>query len=480
MNPDRPPFRRQAPRPVVAPPGQPVPVSDPLEGDRTGGPNVISVGELNHAVARLIERSFAPLWVSGEISNLRSYASGHWYFKLKDARASVDAVMFKGRTRLLDFNPSDGDQVQVRAQPSLYEAGGGFQLVVESMRPAGEGVLFRRFMQLKARLQAEGLFDEDRKQAIPDQPHCIGVITSLQAAALRDVLTTLARRAPQVPVILYPASVQGVAAPGELRHALETANQRAECDVLLLVRGGGSIEDLWAFNDEALARSIASSALPVISGVGHETDFTIADFVADWRAPTPTGAAMRAVPDRAEQRVVLERDAQRLSLAMDRSWAQAAQRLESVARLLRAPSLQWAQRAAVLERLSQGLSRLMGDRLQRAQSRLDRSGARLRSPALERPLARLNLAQRALPAAMDRGLEQATRRLALAESALGWVSPQAVLDRGYALVTDPQGRFVREAGQVLPGQQVSVRVSRGGFDAVVQAVQTDPTKAGAD
>jgi len=453
---------------------------DPLEADGTGGPNVIAVSELNHAVARLIERSFVPLWVSGEISNLRSYASGHWYFKLKDARASVDAVMFKGRARLVDFKPADGDQVQVRAQPSLYEAGGGFQLVVESMRPAGEGVLFRRFMQLKARLQAEGLFDEDRKRTIPDRPRCIGVVTSLQAAALRDVLTTLARRAPRVPVILYPASVQGAAAPGELCNALEAANRRAECDLLLLVRGGGSIEDLWAFNDEALARTIASSAIPVISGVGHETDFTIADFVADWRAPTPTGAAMRAVPDRSEQRVVLERDAQRLSLAMDRHWAQATQRLESVARLLRAPSLQWAQRAAVLERLSQGLSRLMSDRLQRSEARLDRSGTRLRSPSLERPLARLQMAQRTLPGAMEARLEHLAKRLALGESALRWASPQAVLDRGYALVTDPQGRFLREAGQVVPGQQVAVRLSRGGFDAVVHAVQTDPTKAGAD
>lgn len=480
MNPERPSLRNRSLGSVPSGSGPSEPLRDPLERDRAGGPNVISVCELNHAVSRLIERSFAPLWVSGEISNLRSYASGHWYFKLKDARASVDAVMFKGRTRLLDFAPADGDQVQVRAQPSLYEAGGGFQLVVESMRPAGEGVLFRRFMQLKARLQAEGLFDEDRKRVIPDQPRCVGVITSLQAAALRDVLTTLARRAPQVPVILYPAAVQGAAAPAELRHALETANQRAECEVLLLVRGGGAIEDLWAFNDETLARAIASSTIPVISGVGHETDFTIADFVADWRAPTPTGAAMRAVPDRAEQRVVLERDAQRLSLAMDRHWAQAAQRLESVARSLRAPSLQWAQRAAALERLSQGLLRQIGDRLQRVQSRLDRSGARLRPPTVERVSARFQMAQRALPAAMDGRLEQAARRLALGESALGWASPQAVLDRGYAMVTDAQGQFVRNAEQLEPGQQVAVRLSRGGFDAVVNGVQTDPTKAGAD
>jgi exodeoxyribonuclease VII large subunit len=442
--------------------------------------SILSVSELNHLVGRLLERSFTPLWVSGEISNLRTYASGHWYFKLKDARASVDAVMFKGRARLLDFSPADGDQVQVRAQPGLYEAGGGFQLVVEAMRPAGEGMLYRRFMQLKARLQAEGLFDEDRKRSLPERPRCIGVITSLQAAALRDVLTTLARRAPGVAVIVYPASVQGAAAPGELKAALEAANRRAECDLLLLVRGGGSIEDLWAFNDETLARAIAVSDLPVISGVGHETDFTIADFVADWRAPTPTGAAMRAVPDRSEQITLLERDAQRLAMAMDRGWAQSTQRLETVARLLRAPSLQWAQRAAALERLSLALSRLIGDRLQRAGARLERTGARLRAPSLERSLARLVAAQRSLPVAMETFLEHSGGMLDLRESALRLVSPQAVLDRGYALVTTSEGHFVRDASGLQPGDAVAVRLARGGFDAQVGAVHTDPTQAGAD
>ncbi|MFZ9405554.1 MAG: exodeoxyribonuclease VII large subunit [Burkholderiaceae bacterium] len=441
---------------------------------------IISVSELNHAVGRLLERSFTPLWVSGEISNLRTYASGHWYFKLKDARASVDAVMFKGRIRLLDFSPSDGDQVQVRAQPGLYEASGGFQLVVEAMRPAGEGLLYRRFMQLKARLQAEGLFDEDRKRALPEQPRRIGVITSLRAAALRDVLTTLARRAPGVEVIIYPASVQGAAAPGELRAALEVANLRAECDLLLLVRGGGSIEDLWAFNDEALARAIAASTLPVISGVGHETDFTIADFVADLRAPTPTGAAMRAVPDRAEQRVVLERDAQRLAMAMDRCWDRSARRLETVARLLRPPSLQWAQRAAVLERLSTALARLMGDRAQGAARQLDRLSPRLRPPSTEGALARLQAAQRALPVAMASLLEHSGRSIDLRESALRLVSPQAVLDRGYALVTSSQGRFVRSPSELQPGDRVAVRLAQGGFHAQVSEVHADPTRAGAD
>ncbi|HYF60939.1 MAG TPA: exodeoxyribonuclease VII large subunit, partial [Burkholderiaceae bacterium] len=265
--------------------------------DRAPAREIVTVGQLNRAVAGLLERSFPLLWVAGEISNLTRAASGHWYFSLKDAQASVRTVMFRGRNQYVDFAPANGDRVEVRAQVGLYEARGEFQLNVETMRRAGAGDLFQQFLRLKARLQEEGLFDESRKRVPPDSPRVVGVVTSPQAAALRDVLTTLARRAPQVPVILYPASVQGVQAPAELVRALQAAARRAECDVLLLVRGGGAIEDLWAFNDEALARAVAASPIPVICGVGHETDFTIADFVADLRAPTPSAAAELCVPD---------------------------------------------------------------------------------------------------------------------------------------------------------------------------------------
>lgn len=447
-------------------------------GDRRAA--VISVSELSHAVTRLLERSFPPMWVSGEISNLRTSVGGHWYFKLKDARASIDAVLFKSRVRSLAFDPSEGDQVQVRAQPGIYEPSGAFQLVVETMRPAGEGQLYRQFMQLKARLQAEGLFDESAKRLLPDHPRCVGVITSLQAAALRDVLTTLARRAPQVPVIVYPASVQGSAAPGELTAALRTAQARAECDVLLLVRGGGSIEDLWAFNDEGLARAIAGSVIPVIAGVGHETDFTIADFVADWRAPTPTAAAIRAVPDQAEQRALLARDAQRLALAIDRCWAQASQRLDGLARSLRPPSLQWAQRAARLERSAIGLSRHLSTRLQTLGARLERAQARVRAPGLEARMARLQSAERSLARAGQGQLDRAAQALAIQESALALVSPQAVLERGYAWVTTGEGRFVRAASSLQVGEIVNVQLAQGQFESEVKAVRLDPTRAGAD
>jgi exodeoxyribonuclease VII large subunit len=459
----------------------PRPAASPVHGTPADRPfGVISVSELNHTVARLLERSVPALWVSGEISNLTASAGGHWYFKLKDARAAVDAVMFKGRTRLLQFDPREGDQVQVRAQPGLYEASGRFQLVVESMRPAGEGQLFRRFMQLKTRLQEEGLFDERAKQALPEHPRCVGLITSLQAAALRDVLTTLARRAPQVPVVIYPASVQGINAPGELIAALRQAQARAECDVLLLVRGGGSIEDLWAFNDEGLAREIAACALPVISGVGHETDFTIADFVADWRAPTPTAAAVRAVPDRSDQTSALVRDAQRLALAMDRAWSQAAQRLDGLSRALRPPSLQWAQRAAALERASIGLSRHVRSQLQHLGVRLERAQGRLRPPVIAGQVARLQSLERALVRAAGARLEAAVQALAAQESALALVSPQSVLERGYAWVETGDGRIVSDAQTLSRGDRVHVRLARGQFEADVQAVRPDPTRAGAD
>ncbi|BDW10259.1 exodeoxyribonuclease 7 large subunit [Polynucleobacter sp. SHI8] len=288
---------------------------------------ILTVGQLNEAISGLISASFDTLWVRGEISNFKSYPSGHWYFKLKDEQSQINGVMFKGRNYSVDFQPKDGDQVEVAAQVGFYAARGDMQLTVQQMRKAGAGALFEAFMKLKAKLEKEGLFDVSHKKDIPLHPKAIGIITSTQAAALKDVLTTLARRASHIPVIIYPSLVQGPeAAPGMIK-ALAQAQKSNQVDVILLVRGGGSIEDLWAFNDEQLAYAIASSTIPIISGVGHETDFTIADFVADLRAPTPTAAAEMATPDRLEllrqiqgyadfmQRMMrqkLEREAQRI------------------------------------------------------------------------------------------------------------------------------------------------------------------------
>lgn len=431
--------------------------------------DIVSVGQLNRAVAGLLERSFPLLWVTGEVSNLTRAASGHWYFSLKDAQASARAVMFRGRNQAVDFVPANGDRVEVRAQVGLYEARGEFQLNVELMRRAGAGDLYQQFLRLKARLEAEGLFDPARKRTPPASPRQVGVVTSPRAAALRDVLTTLARRAPQVPVVLYPAAVQGASAPAELVRALADAARRAECDVLLLVRGGGAIEDLWAFNDEALARAIAGSPIPVISGVGHETDVTIADFVADLRAPTPTGAATLAVPDRSERLATLARDRHRLLQAWQRLSQQREQRLDTAVRLLRPPSLQWAQRRALLERLAQRMAVAASRGTEAGSRRLLGLAHRLRAPALEVRSQRLDGARRALAAAARARLETLDGRTAHAAAALELVSPQAVLARGYAIVADAEGAIVRDADRLAPGDPVSVQLARGGFDARVEA-----------
>lgn len=263
----------------------------PGPGGANAGDGVIPVSALNRAIGSMLERAFPLCWVSGEVSNFTRAASGHWYFSIKDKDAQMRCVMFRGRAQHAPFTPREGDRIEVRALVTMYEPRGEVQLSVEAVRRTGQGKLFEAFLRLKAELEAEGLFAAERKRALPAFPRAIGIVTSLQAAALRDVLSTLARRAPHLPVIVYPAPVQGAGAAEKLTAMVQTANARREVDVLIVCRGGGSIEDLWSFNDEALARAIAASELPVVSGVGHETDFTIADFAADLRAPTPTGAA---------------------------------------------------------------------------------------------------------------------------------------------------------------------------------------------
>ena len=264
------------------------------------GEQALTVGQLNRMAGRLLQDTFGTVMVVGELSNFTRAASGHWYFTLKETGAAVRAVMFRLSAQRVGFVPREGDRVEVVARVTLYEARGDFQLGVERMQLAGAGDVWQRFARLKALLAAEGLFDPGRKQLLPPHIHTVGVISSLKAAALQDVLTTLRRRAPQLRVIIYPASVQGQQAPAELLTAVEAAEARLECDVLLLVRGGGSFEDLDAFNDETLARRLARCTLPVVSGVGHESDFTICDFVADVRAPTPTAAAELVSTDRRE------------------------------------------------------------------------------------------------------------------------------------------------------------------------------------
>ncbi|MCD6680369.1 MAG: exodeoxyribonuclease VII large subunit [Burkholderiaceae bacterium] len=440
--------------------------------NEAGTREILSISQLNRAVAGLLQRNIPPVWVLGEISNATRAASGHWYFTLKDAGAQVRAVMFRGRAQYLTFVPRNGERVEARAVVALYEPRGDFQLTVEAMRPAGAGDLFQRFVELKEKLQAEGLFDVARKRPLPSFPRTVGVVTSPRAAALRDVLTTLRRRAPGVAVVVYPAQVQGADAPVALVAALRAASRRAECDVLLLVRGGGSIEDLWAFNDETLARAIAASPIPIVSGVGHETDFTIADFVADERAPTPTGAATHAVPDRRELAERVLRASARVERAWWRRIEAVEQRLDTVARLLRSPSAQWQARAHRLHSLAQRMAAFGRISLQQRAMRLDRLCAGVRAPRTD--VAEQRLAHAAL--ALQRGAAQRVARLGErvdnVAAALGLVSPQAVLERGYAIVHDAHGRVLASATGVAVGDALRVALRDGTLDVGVQAIET--------
>ncbi|AOB31829.1 exodeoxyribonuclease VII large subunit [Bordetella sp. H567] len=433
--------------------------------------DIVTVGQLNQAVGQVLERSIPMLWVRGEISNFTQAASGHWYFTLKDSRAAVRAVMFRGRAMAVGFVPRAGDKVEVRARVSLYEPRGDYQLQVEAMRRAGLGDLFEAFLRLKQKLESEGLFLPERKRAPVAQPRAIGVVTSLRAAALRDVLSALARRAPHVPVILYPAPVQGADAAPRLIAAIAAANRRAEVDTLLLVRGGGSIEDLWSFNDEGLARTVAASAIPVISGVGHETDFTIVDFVSDLRAPTPTAAAELACVPRLELYNRVMQLAGSLVRAQERRLERLAQRLDRAAGQLTSPGQRLAHQRERLATLRHRLANAWATPHARRHARIDLLVAKVlhRGPDLDRAADRLQDRLRRLQRAKVRLLEHRRARLDSLSTQLRAFDPQHVLARGYALVRDDRGHVVRDAGQLAAGQVLDVLFSQGGADVTVLA-----------
>lgn len=395
---------------------------------------ILTISRLNREARFLLERGLGAVWLEGEISNLSRPASGHWYFSLKDDAAQVRCAMFRARNLLLRFPLKDGAHVLARGRVSLYEARGEFQVVVDSLEEAGEGALRRRFEQLKQKLAAEGLFDESHRQPLPRLPRRIGVITSPTGAAIRDILHILRRRFPAIPVLIYPVAVQGEAAPREIAQALQLAGRRADCDVLILARGGGSLEDLWAFNEEIVARALFECPIPVVSGVGHEVDVTIADFVADERAPTPSGAAERVVPDRAEWLRLVATSGGRIAAAMRRYLSDLRQTL------------------AVHRK---GLAR-------------SHPGARLREHAqrLDELEGRMTLAARTR-------LERAKMRLAAALRTLNAVSPLATLDRGYAIVTGPDGRVLQDAATVNPGDTVGARLAVGRLTARVIATTGD-------
>jgi exodeoxyribonuclease VII large subunit len=442
-----------------------------------GASEVLTVAALNRAVSGLLARGFPLVKVRGEIGNLTRAASGHWYFTLKDDVAQVRCVMFRSRNALVGVAPREGDEVELRAQVGLYEARGEYQLTVESMQRAGQGRLFEEFLRLKTKLAAEGLFDEALKRALPALPRAIGIVTSVQAAALRDVVTTLARRAPYARLIVYPVPVQGAGAGARIAAMLDTVNARAEVDVILLARGGGSIEDLWAFNEEVVARALRASALPVVVGVGHESDFTIADFAADLRAPTPTAAAELVAPQRT---ALLERlqDAQaRLRRCAERHVEHGQQRLDYALRVLTSPRAPLRGLEARLAQLRLRLAGATRHRLARGHALL---GARLPGLARQRPQvaaakARLERLAARLQRQPRAQLERLQHRVQQQQQALVLLDPTAVLGRGYAIVLNTQGRAVLDASTVQPGDSLGVQLARGRVQ--VRAERTEPAVA---
>lgn len=402
-------------------------------GQASVGGAAITVSQLNRQARTLLEQGLERLWVEGEISNIARPASGHLYFSLKDKSAQIRAAFFTQRQRGPTIGLKNGDQVLVFGRVSLYEARGDYQLIVEQVEPAGEGALKQQYEILKKKLEAEGLFDAERKTPLPDLPRCVGVITSPSGAAIRDIVSVLGRRFPSVPLIVYPSAVQGNAAAPELIAALETAIRRDECDVLIMGRGGGSLEDLWAFNDEQLARAIADSPIPIVSAVGHEVDFTIADFVADLRAATPSGAAELVVPDRED-------------------WLRTINSL--AARIARLGQRTVEDRGQTLDWLSRRL-------LQTSPTAI-----------LERSAARLASLQQRLSAVSRRTVATFRHRLELAMRGLHSVSPLATLDRGYAIVTSADsGKVLLDAGDVSPGDDVRARLASGELIATVKSVK---------
>jgi len=436
---------------------------------RPGGPPVLSVSLLVSSARLALERELGVVWVAGEISNLYRAPSGHVYFTLKDASAQVKCTLWRSKAQLVGFPLADGLAVEVRATPSIYEQRGEFQLNVDAVRRAGLGTLYERFLRLKAALEAEGLLDPARKRTLPRFPRRVGVVTSPRGAAISDVLATLGRRWPSLPVIVYPALVQGEGAARDVAEAIATANRRAEVDVLIVCRGGGSLEDLWAFNEEAVARAVHASTLPIVSGVGHETDVTICDLVADVRAATPTAAATLVVPDVAEYRHRAAMLAQRLARAGEHALARRVQALDGVARRLVHPAARIAAQrerlADLAQRIARAEARAMRERHLAVAACRGRLLRELRAPPPQVP--RLAVLRDALARAGRERLRRERSRLDSLGRNLAHLDPQRVLERGYAIVARQRGPVVADAALLAPGDALSITLARGAADATV-------------
>ena len=434
----------------------------------------ISVSELNRRAKLLLEDGIAKIWVEGEISNLSRPASGHVYFSLKDDTAQIRCAWFKGRQRGPTINMKNGDQILAFGQVSLYEARGDYQLIVEQLETAGEGELLRQFEALKKKLASEGLFDESQKSTLPDLPTSVGVVTSPSSAAVRDIVTVLGRRFPSVHVIIYPTAVQGDLAARQIAYAIESAIKRDECDVLIVGRGGGSLEDLWPFNEEIVARAIAVSPIPVVSAVGHETDVTIADFVADVRAPTPSGAAELVVPDHADWLRHLETISTRVALLGRRYLEDRFQSLDWMGKRLSqaSPATTVRRQRDWLRNLQQVMTGAIRHQVSNRRIDIADSQSRLmrQSPqvVVQRRLNQSSVLGQRLGAAGRKTIEQLTARLNVAARALKTVSPLATLDRGYAIVTDTEsGAIMSDASRISEGQQIAAQLATGQLEATV-------------
>ncbi|RDH92325.1 MAG: exodeoxyribonuclease VII large subunit [endosymbiont of Seepiophila jonesi] len=439
--------------------------------------DIYSISRLVRETRAVLEGSFPLLWIEGEISNLAKPASGHIYFSLKDEAAQVRCAMFRMKRQRLRFQPENGQQVLIRARISLYEARGEFQLIAEHMEPSGEGALRLAFDLLKQKLADEGLFDSRHKQPLPSLPGQIGLITSPSGAAVRDLLTVLQRRFPAIPVVIYPVAVQGREAPAQIIRKIELANRRAECDLLILSRGGGSLEDLQAFNDEQVARAVYASRIPLVTGIGHEIDFTIADFVADQRAATPSAAAELVSPDQAAWRLRLQRLQQQMTLRWQQQFTNLQIRLRSLSGRLERQHVgqRLLQRSQRLDELTQRLHQIQRQLAERQQSRLQSLQNRLLAQSPERQIERLKFSHKTLQSRLRQQIEgrivgQHNRLSQLARD-LHTLSPLNTLERGYAIVSrEKNGQIIHAADEVAVGDTVKARVAKGQLICQVTSV----------
>ncbi|MCA0911945.1 exodeoxyribonuclease VII large subunit [Marinobacter hydrocarbonoclasticus] len=439
-------------------------------------PRALTVSELNHQARHLLESSFMQVWVEGELSGFSRPSSGHWYFSLKDQKCQIRCAMFRGANQRIRTLPREGDQIRIRGKVTLYENRGDFQIIVEHLEPAGLGALQQAFEALKARLQGEGLFDPARKKPIPATPRHIGVVTSPTGAAIHDILTVLKRRCPAIPVTLYPTAVQGQPATSDIVQAIARAQQHGLADVLIIGRGGGSLEDLWCFNEEAVARAIAACPIPTVSAVGHEVDVTIADFVADLRAPTPSAAAEKISPDQQDWLRRLAEQQGRLGQSARRLLQRLHNQLGHLSARLRDPRRELLEKAQRMDELELRLNKAIRDRLDQQKQKTDYLLQRMSAQSPRRTLKTVReqtqrLEER-LTLATRHQLRQKDERLQHIAQTLHVVSPLATLGRGYAIVKDDNDRIVRKAGDLETGSQITARLGHGSVSARVTEINS--------